>query len=208
MLQRVMVWDFPTRVFHWSLALSFAGAYLSAESERYKDIHLACGYLMAGLIVFRLIWGLAGSRYARFSSFAFKPQAVIRYLQSLRNQPEHYVGHNPAGGVAIFMLLGLGILISVSGIGLYWEFFGEMSEDLFEELHELSANLMLLVVAVHVGGVILSSYLHKENLVASMLTGYKLADAEAAIQSGYRILGAIMLVIIVGFLTLYLSGNL
>ncbi|MBU0655651.1 MAG: cytochrome b/b6 domain-containing protein [Gammaproteobacteria bacterium] len=204
MLQRILVWDVPTRVFHWTLALSFAGAYLTAESERYRDIHLALGYLLLGMIAFRLVWGFVGTAYARFAAFVFKPAEVVGYVRSLLgSHPQHHVGHNPAGGVAIFLLLALGVLISVSGLGLYWEF-GD--EDIFEELHEIAANLMLLVVFVHVAGVLVSSVLHKENLVRSMLTGYKTADAEAAISRPYTDLGMWMAGVVIVFLLVYLSG--
>jgi len=90
MLQRILVWDVPTRVFHWTLALSFAGAYLTAESERYRDIHLALGYLLLGMIAFRLVWGFVGTAYARFAAFAFKPAEVVQYMRSLlSSHPQH-----------------------------------------------------------------------------------------------------------------------
>ncbi|MEZ5449519.1 MAG: cytochrome b/b6 domain-containing protein [Thiolinea sp.] len=109
MKQRILVWDVPTRIFHWAFALSFAGAYLTSESERYADIHYALGYLFAGLLVFRLIWGLVGTRYARFGSFLFAPGQVLTYVRSLLSSaPQHYIGHNPAGALAIVLLLGLG----------------------------------------------------------------------------------------------------
>lgn len=204
MLQRILVWDIPTRVFHWSLALSFAGAYLTAESERYRDIHVALGYLLFGLIAFRLVWGFVGTAYARFGSFRFSLAQVVAYLRSLlSSQPQHYVGHNPAGALAIFLLLALGLLISVSGVGLYWEL-GD--EDLFEELHEMAANLMLAVVFIHIAGVVLSSVLHKENLVRSMFTGYKMAKSgQSPIEHSYPWLALIMLVIMAVFLVFYLS---
>ena len=204
MLQRILVWDIPTRVFHWSLALSFAGAYLTAESERYRDIHVALGYLLFGLIAFRLVWGFIGTAYARFGSFRFSPSQVVAYLRSLLSpQPQHYIGHNPAGALAIFLLLALGLLISVSGVGLYWEL-GD--EDLFEELHEIAANLMLAVVFIHIAGVVLSSVLHKENLVRSMFTGYKMAKSgQSPIEHSYPWLALIMLVIMAAFLVFYLS---
>ena len=202
MLQRILVWDVPTRVFHWVLALSFAGAYLTAESERYRDIHLALGYLMLGMIVFRLVWGFVGTAYARFAAFAFKPADVVQYMRSLlSSHPQHHVGHNPAGGIAIFLLLALGLLIGLSGLGLYWEF-GD--EDLFEELHEIAANLMLLVVFVHIAGVLISSVLHKENLVRAMFTGYKQAENAVSIPRTYAWLGVSLLLASVGFLYVYL----
>ncbi|MDD5393961.1 MAG: cytochrome b/b6 domain-containing protein [Thiothrix sp.] len=203
MLQRVLVWDVPTRVFHWTLALSFAGAYLTAESERYRDIHVALGYLMLGMIGFRLVWGFAGTAYARFGSFLYKPSAVVGYVRSLFSpQPEHHVGHNPAGGVAIFLLLALGLLLGTSGVLLYWEL-GD--EDLFEELHEISANLMLAVVVVHVAGVLVSSVLHKENLVRAMFTGYKQAANAVSIPRAYAWLGVVMALLSVAFLIIYLG---
>lgn len=203
MLQRILVWDVPTRVFHWTLALSFAGAYLTADGERYRDIHLALGYLMLGMIAFRLVWGFVGTAYARFTAFAFKPAEVVQYVRSLLSpQPQHYVGHNPAGGVAIFLLLALGLLLGLSGLGLYWEF-GD--EELFEELHEIAANLMLGVVVVHIAGVLISSVLHRENLVRAMFTGYKQVANVVSIPRNYAWLGVVMALLSVAFLTVYLG---
>lgn len=203
MLQRILVWDLPTRVFHWSFALSFAGAYLTAESERYRDIHLALGYVFLAMLVFRLVWGLVGTAYVRFRAFWFKPAEIVAYLRALLSpQPQHYVGHNPAGGVAIFLLLTLGLLISVSGLGLYWEI-GD--EDWFEELHEIAANVMLLVVGVHIAGVLVSSVLHKENLVSAMFNGYKQAVNAVSIPHPYTWLGISMLVVMLVFLGVYLQ---
>jgi cytochrome b len=205
MSQRILVWDIPTRVFHWSFALSFAGAFLTAESERYRDIHLALGYTFLGLIVFRVIWGFVGSRYARFSAFLYKPAEIFDYLRSLLNrQAKSYIGHNPAGSVAIFLLLGLGLLIGVSGVLLDFEMGGEM----FEELHEAIPNIMLAVVVLHIAGVVLSSWLHRENLVRSMVTGYKNAESEQGVQRAHVWLGAIMAAVIAAFLVLYQPGSL
>jgi cytochrome b len=202
MSQRSLVWDVPTRVFHWSLALSFAGAYITSETERYRDVHVALGYVFFGLILFRLIWGFVGSHYARFSSFSFKPSETIAYVKSLlAKQPAHYVGHNPAGSVAIYLLLALGVMIGVSGILLYWEVGGE---EAFEEIHEIAANGMLAVVLVHIAGVFASSLLHKENLVRAMLTGYKQTETPTPAVRAYAVLGLLLLAAVVGFLIFYL----
>lgn len=203
MLQKIRVWDLPTRVFHWMLAISFAGAYLTAESERYRDVHEALGYVMFGLLLFRLVWGVAGTAYARFGSFLYSPARIMDYVRSLFGpKPQHFVGHNPAGGVAILLLLGLGLLISISGLGLAWEW---GNEDLFEELHEMAANLMLLVVIVHIVGVLGSSVLHKENLVRSMFTGYKSADSDAGIAHVYTGLGIVLALVSIAFLWFFLG---
>jgi cytochrome b len=197
---RVRVWDLPTRVFHWTLVLSFAFAWLSADSERYRNVHLMMGYTFAGAIVFRVIWGLLGSRYARFRSFIFNRNELFDYLGSLLlRRPRHYLGHNPAGAVAIFAMLGLGVAVASSGIATYQEVGGE----LMEEFHEWLATTVLAVVAVHVLGVIVSSVLHRENLVMTMLTGWKAGRSADGIESFRPLVGMLLLTGVVAFWLTY-----
>ena len=171
---RVLVWDLPTRLFHWLLAGSFAGAWLTADSERWRDLHVLLGYTFAGLIAFRLVWGLVGSRYARFSSFIAGPRAVLGYFRSIvTGRPRHYTGHNPAGGWAVLALLGLGALTAGAGFLAYNDYGGEW----LAELHEGAASAMLALVFVHIGAVLLSSLVHRENLVRAMVTGWKRGSA-------------------------------
>jgi len=166
----ILVWDLPTRAFHWLLALSFVGAFLTAESERYRDVHVMLGYTMLGLVAFRVVWGLIGTRYARFWSFAFGPRSVLTYLKSLfTRSPQHYLGHNPAGSWAIYALLASSVLAGASGYATYNDVGGHWMED----AHEALANMLLGLVFVHLAGVLVSSIRHRENLVRSMLTGYK-----------------------------------
>ena len=164
------IWDLPVRVFHWMLVLTFAGAFVTAESERVRDVHVALGYAFAGLVAFRLAWGIVGSRHARFASFLRGPRAVMRYLASLVTRaPEHHDGHNPAGGWAIVAMLALGAVIAASGYAIY----ADAGPHVIEELHEGAAEAMLALVVLHVIAVIASSVLHRENLVAAMITGDK-----------------------------------
>ena len=196
MSQRILVWDVPTRVFHWLLVLSFSGAYLTAESERYRDIHVVLGYTLLGLIGFRLLWGFFGTRYAQFRSFLFKPGEMVAYaLSMLKGKPAHYIGHNPLGSLSIWLLLGLGILAGVSGVLLFEDIGGEA----LEELHELASNAMLAIVATHIAGVVVSSVLHRENLARAMVTGFKSAEPEQGIRRSYLWLGVIMLSAVVAF---------
>jgi cytochrome b len=192
----ILVWDAPVRVFHWLMVLSFAGAYLTAESERWRLLHVTLGYTMAGLVGFRIVWGLLGSRYARFSSFVRGPAAVARYVRSLLDgRPEHAVGHNPAGALAIVALLGLTLAIGASG----WAVYNEVGGEWIEGLHEGAANLMLAVVGVHIAGVLLGSWLHRENLVAAMIHGRKAGRPEDAVRSAWRSVAVLMLVAVLGF---------
>jgi cytochrome b len=166
----IRVWDLPTRLFHWSLVASFAIAFLTAETEKLRDIHVVAGYTLAGLIVFRLLWGFVGGGYSRFAEFLPTPRKVIDYLKSLiGGKPQHHVGHNPAGAVAIFLLLGFGMVAAASG----WATYEDIGGHFMEELHETAANGMMAVVVIHIAGVIVSSWLHRENLVLAMVTGWK-----------------------------------
>ena len=152
--EKILVWDMPTRVFHWMMVLSFTGAYLTAESERWRLIHVTLGYTLGGLVAFRILWGLVGTRYARFTSFVRGPVAVKRYLAAmLAREPGHDVGHNPAGAVAIVLLLLLSIAITVTGWAVYNDVGGIFGGKWPEELHELAADGMLVVIMVHIAGV-------------------------------------------------------
>jgi len=193
---KILVWDMPTRVFHWLLALSFVGGFLTGDSERLRSLHVGFGYTMLGLLAFRLLWGLAGTRYARFRSFAFGPRRVWSYVKSvLTFSPQHYVGHNPAGSWAIYAMLGLGLLTGISGYAAYNEIGGEW----LGELHESAANAFLAVVIVHIAGVIVGSLIHRENLVRSMWSGYKSGSPGAGIRYKHRAV-AVALVLAVGAL--------
>ncbi len=183
----ILVWDAPVRVFHWLMVVCFAGAYITAESERWRLIHVTLGYTMGGLVSFRLVWGVIGTRYARFAVFIRGASSVKRYVGSLiAGKPEHHVGHNPAGAVAIVLLLLSSIVIVATGWGVYNDTGGKI----VEELHEISSNLMLLIVIIHVAGVVVSSWLHHENLIRSMLTGRKLAKVNEGIAKTWKLLAA------------------
>lgn len=194
--RQVLVWDLPVRVFHWLMALSFAGAYLTAESERWQLLHVTLGYTVAGLVAFRLAWGLIGTRHARFSDFVRGPAAVGRYLRSLlRGRPEHHVGHNPAGAVAIIALLLLALVVTAAG----WATYNDLGGEWLEELHEGAANAMLALVGVHIAAVVLSSILHRENLVRSMMDGRKHARADEGIRTPRVLIGVLLLAAVLGF---------
>lgn len=216
MTKRILVWDAPTRAFHWLQAFSFFAAYLTAcpprwaagslipsftASERYRDLHVAFGYILLGLIVFRLLWGFTGTHYARFATFLFKPTEIFAYLMSLvKIQPKHYVGHNPAGSLAIWLLLALGLTLGVTGVMLLQD---DVADSVVE-IHAFATNAMLIVVAIHLLGVAVSGLLHKENLVRSMITGYKTGEAGEGVSKPYNLLALAMIVAVAAFWFIFL----
>ncbi len=164
-------------MFHWLLVASFVGSFVTSESERLRDIHMLLGYSAVGLVAFRVLWGFVGTRYARFTSFPLSPRAVIDYLKStvevftatlLRAQPGGQLGH-PRHACADRWIAATGWAQAIE-VGPRW----------MEDLHEGLANAAVALVVVHVIAVILSSALHRENLVRAMLTGYKPGNGPAA----------------------------
>ena len=201
---RILVWDIPTRIFHWILVLCFVVAYLTSESERWQLWHVTAGYIFGALLLFRLFWGVVGSRYARFSQFVRGPRYILAYLRSLLTRsPEHFTGHNPAGALAIVGILGLGLLTVLTG----WASFNDYG-DWIGELHEGIVNVLLLIIGIHIGGVLISSVLHRENLVRAMINGHKRGAAVEAIRYPQWVVGVLLLAGLITFLWALLSGQL
>jgi cytochrome b len=179
-MAKVLIWDAPVRVGHWLLVGAFALAWATSESEEWRLMHAVAGGVMIGVILFRLLWGFVGTRHARFASFVRGPQAAFAYVRGLlRGEASQYAGHNAAGGWAILALLALGLMTGASG----WLVYQDMGGEWLEEAHELLANGLLAVAALHVAGVVASSLAHRENLVRAMLTGFKSGRPEEAIAS-------------------------
>jgi len=189
------VWDPLVRIFHWSLVAAFLVAWLSAEEL--PTVHAFAGYSIAALVAFRLIWGLVGSRYARFTQFVQGPRATLAYLGDMAQGKERrHLGHNPAGAAMVCALL-----VTLTGTALTGWLLEEPARlsmlpelpqivapafadddggayrgagfEVMEDLHEAFTNFMLLLVTLHVGGVVLASFRHHENLARAMVTGDK-----------------------------------
>ncbi|MCF6238118.1 MAG: cytochrome b/b6 domain-containing protein [Candidatus Marinimicrobia bacterium] len=203
---KVIVWNLPVRVFHWMLVGCFVTAWLTRD-DRYLDIHVFAGYLMGGLILFRLVWGVIGCSYARFRDFAFNWNEVWGYIKKvLKGCPSRFIGHNPAGSWAIYLLLSLGGMIAISGLltlggeeqhgplaGLLNYPQGAVAHD----LHELLAWIMLGVVVIHLLGVLVETVLHRENLIGSMITGSKYVPSDVISVASRKPTAALMLAVMV-----------
>ena len=205
MQSKQLIWDIPTRVFHWLIVLCFAIAYITSGNDEWELLHITCGYSLFGLMLFRLLWGFVGSRHARFASFVKKPAAAIQYLKSLQGKsasPEHHSGHNPAGAWAIVLLIALGLLTPIAGYITFNNWLGDWIAD----VHGALGNIMLGLVVIHLLGVIVGSLKHRENIVRAMFSGYKSASAGEGITKSYAWLGGVMLVAVAGFWAYMLLG--
>ena len=203
----VKVWDPLVRIFHWSLVAAFTIAYFTGDEE--SQVHVYAGYAVIGLVLFRVVWGLIGTRHARFWDFVYRPSAIIQYAREFfAGQPKRFLGHNPLGGAMILLLLGSLLTTGVTGYlmlgndgpdaraataapavarpagGIIASAYADDDDDEgrgehgehegpLGEIHEFFANFTLFLVFLHVGGVLLSSLRHRENLVRAMITGRK-----------------------------------
>lgn len=181
--KQIKVWDPLVRFFHWMLVGAFGITWVT--EDEWMNLHVTAGYIILGLLLIRLFWGFFGTRYARFSDFVTSPSAALDYLLRLsRFRAKRYIGHNPAGGLMIVVLLVSLLITSISGLAAYGaEGYGPLAEwlysyriwddELFEEVHEFFANLTLFLVLIHITGVVVESLIHSENLVRAMFTGFK-----------------------------------
>ena len=203
---RIPVWDPVVRTAHWLLVLAFFVAYLTGEEL--LSIHTWAGYAVGAIVVSRVVWGFVGTPHARFTDFLYRPSTIVSYFgRLLRGRARRYIGHSPAGGAMVILLLLSLAATAISGLTVYAydQHAGplaalvapavtgipdgaragddgqdaaaaaafEAREEYWENTHELFANLTLLLVVLHVAGVLLASFAHKENLVGAMFTGRK-----------------------------------
>lgn len=169
---RVFVWDPVVRLFHWTVVLGcLADLFVFEEGER---LHRWVGYVVAIALIVRVIWGVIGSKYARFTDFVPRPSDFSRYVAArFRGEEQRFLGHNPAGAVMMLSLMGLLAAVSVTGWMLTLDaFFG--SEPL-EDIHKAIANSILILAGAHACAAVLESWRHRKNLILSMVTGYKRA---------------------------------
>jgi cytochrome b len=212
--QFIKVWDIAIRVFHWTLLVCYAIAFIS--SENIMKLHVIFGYSVLFLVLFRILYGFVGTKYARFSDFLCPPAQIMDYLKGfLIGRPKHYIGHNPAGGFMIVILLLSLLSLTLTGLKAYGvKGFGPLAKneisfmtnafadsddnenndehdsrkqrsqknhraekneknEFWEEVHETIAHFTLFLISIHILGVLVSSLVHRENLIKAMITGRK-----------------------------------
>lgn len=193
---KVYVWGVSSRIVHWMLALSFMGAFISSFYEEALQTHVAFGFLFLIMIVYRIIWGFIGPRYATFNSFKLSPKAFKNYfVEKVQNRWRSIpAGHNPASSWFTLWALGMGSIIVSSGVLLYGiqeaqGIFSYLNDNytsyspLLATLHQYASYIFMAWVLVHITGVMIEQFWHKTNMVFAMITGYKKTQGEDAVVS-------------------------
>ncbi len=186
---QVRVWDLPTRIFHWVLALTLVGSVISAKiGGNATPWHFRLGYLVMGLLVFRLLWGLVGGRWSRFASFVYAPRTLLRYLLGRTAAHEHLdVGHNPLGSLSVFALLGLAMLQVATGLVADDEIAntGPLNRFVSSQLASYATGwhkgwgrgILITLVVLHVAAIVFYRVRRKQDLVRPMILGDKALPA-------------------------------
>ena len=200
-MRKSLAYDLPTRLFHWIFAGLFVSAFFIAktiddDSPTYA-YHMLLGITLAFTAALRIIWGVIGTRYARFTSFRLSPREMIEYFSSLlSNKTRRELGHNPASSWAAITMLFFTFGLAFTGIQMAQG----NNKEFFEEIHELFANAFVITVVAHIGGVIFHTLRHKDPIALSMVTGQKTSDGnEPAIQSSRPVIAILFLILIAAF---------
>jgi cytochrome b len=173
----IKVWSLPTRLLHWILVCAFCVAFYTATSELSRNIHVYAGYVAGGVILLRWLYGFMMKDFSAFRRFPPNPSAGITYIKGiLTGKAKRYLGHNPAGALAIYAMLSIGVLTIITGLMSFNDIvvpFGFIDDDQMQVFHYFISHAWLWIVGLHLVGVAVGSVAHRENLALAMITGYK-----------------------------------
>lgn len=207
-MRNVLIYDLPTRILHWTFAILFISAFAIAkvvdDESSVFVYHMFAGLTLSFVVILRLVWGFIGSKHSRFSDFSLRPKDLKSYfMHFFTGEKLKWSGHNPASSWAAILMfilaLGLGVTgyLMTSGGG----------KEIFEDLHELLANSFVVVVALHVGGIILHSLRHRDNIGFSMIDGHKQDVPSDEAIKGQRSGVAILFVGLIAMFVVHLSHS-
>ncbi|MFT7880144.1 MAG: cytochrome b/b6 domain-containing protein [Sulfurimonas sp.] len=187
------IWPLFNRVLHIALILFFGISFILGDMDELLDYHAIFGILFALLFVIRIIWGFIGPKYSKFQDFNFNRSDLKAYLLSPLSHVKEYIGHNPASSYAIIAMMILGVFTALTGMLAYGieknhgifsflhsDFFKQM--EIFEEMHEISANLLLGVIGIHAAGSLIDRFIKKGDAIDAMINGYKTLSSHIEIK--------------------------
>ena len=197
-MSKILVWDLPTRLFHWffafGLTIAFGIAFFVDDDSSLFAAHMIVGIVLSLMVFLRVLWWIVGTKYARFSSFLFTPSTVAAYLRvALMGSGERSVGHNPGSSYVLLAMMGLVVLVIATGLLV------SSGNEALEELHELSSYALLAAIFAHIAGVIFYTVKQRDNISWSMITGMKEGAPEQSIASSRPVVAALVVVFIGGF---------
>lgn len=199
-MKKINVYDWPVRFFHWIFAASFVGAFFIAkffddDSAQYP-YHMMIGLTLAFAVLLRVIWGIVGSRYARFTSLELKPKDLVTYFKTiLKTNSKKFIGHNPASSWAAVVMMICALGLATSG---YFMVHGK--KEALEDIHEILGNIFLASAIAHVLGVIFHTVKHKEAIGLSMIDGKKFSQNESeGIKNNFLSVGIVFVLLVFFF---------
>lgn len=182
------IWTLPSRIFHWVFVLLIITCYLTDDDDTIL-IHAIAGYLLVVTLFFRFGWGYIGPKYSNFRDFTLNIQKVKNYTKNIFNPKEEYQGHNPAAAFVMVSILIVVAFIIYTGTLTYGAeeakgLFSFLEKDkIYKHIHEFFANLLYLLIFLHLGGLVLDRVLHKENqTIKSIFSGYKQSKTKENIK--------------------------
>jgi cytochrome b len=206
-MQKQLIYDLPTRIFHWAFAALFVFAFFIAKTvdddSPTFSYHMLAGLMLGGLIILRLIWGWVGTKYARFSSFALHPKDLSEYFKGiLSGDKKRWAGHNPASSWAALIMMGSTMMLAITGVLMT-----SGAKETFEDVHELFSTVLLVTVLLHIAGVLLHALRHQDGISLSMIHGKKEVSEGHSEISGHKPVVALLFVVVIGTFGGYLVNN-
>lgn len=207
-MRNKLIYDLPTRFFHWIFASLFILAFIIAKTVDDEDLvftyHMFAGLTLCYLVLLRFFWGFLGSRYAKFSSFSLHPSGLVSYFKAILtgDKKTKWLGHNPASSWAALMMFILATGLCVTGILIT-----SGNKEAFEDAHELLANAFLVIAILHVSGVVLHTFRHKDGIVFWMIDGRKHSEVDQASLKSSHPLIALFFIFLVLIFNIYLFKN-
>jgi len=194
-MKRVLIWDVPVRLFHGLLGVAFVIAFaipfLSGDDGPLFSIHMLFGAIAAFMVLLRLVWGFVGSRWARFRNFEVRPNKLAAYVRgAFSGGGPRYTGHNPGSSIAAILMFAIILGLAATGILM-----GNGGGEFVEELHEILAWSMIVVIGAHLAGIAWHTLRHRENISKSMVDGRKVAEPSGAIASVRPVAGLLFVIL-------------
>lgn len=207
-MHKSLIWDIYTRIFHWLLVVCIGLQWLTADlGGDWLQWHARIGYVTLALIVFRIIWGIAGTTYARFISFLPRPKAIKEHLQGKKTV---YLSHNPVGAIMVFALILIILAQGISGLFTTDDIFfdgplrgllGSEWQQLADSIHHESFSLLKVLVALHIAAAFYYLWVKKQNLIVPMITGYKRTGKDESITSQYHVRAWLIMLLVAALIT-------